>query len=160
MGSYLYALIIYPIEMFIETVFSISMEMIDSAGYAIIFVSLAVQLLVLPMYKRADELQEEERQRQKDMEPAVKHIKKTFKGDERVMMLSMYYRVENYHMYYQLRAILPLLLQIPFFMAAYNFLSACPALDGAAFYFLEDMGRPDEMLKIGRLAINIMKRTT
>lgn len=142
--------------MFIETVFSISMDMIDSAGYAIIFVSLAVQLLVLPMYKRADELQEEERQRQRDMAPAVKHIKKTFKGDERVMMLSMYYRFENYHMYHQLRAILPLLLQIPFFMAAYNFLSACPALDNASFYFLKNMGKPDEMIKIGGFAVNVM----
>lgn len=156
MGSYLYAIIIYPLEMFIETVFSISMDMIDSAGYAIIFVSLAVQLLVLPMYKRADELQEEERMRQKEMAPAVKHIRKTFKGDERVMMLNTYYRHENYHMYHQLRAILPLMLQIPFFMAAYNFLSECPALDGASFYFLKDMGRPDGILNIGGFAVNVM----
>lgn len=156
MGSYLYALIIYPIEMFIESVFTISMNMVPSAGYAIVFVSIAVQLLVLPMYKRADELQDEERQRQKDMAPYVKHIKKTFHGDERVMMLSTYYRCENYHMWYQLKGILPLLLQIPFFMAAYNFLSACPALEGASFYFLKDMGRPDEMIKLGGFAINVM----
>lgn len=156
MGSYIYALIIYPIEMFIETVFSISMEMIDSAGYAILFVSIAVQVLVLPMYKRADELQDEERRRQKEMAPAVKHIKKTFKGDERVMMLSMYYRFENYKVYYQLRAILPLMLQIPFFMAAYNFLSNCSALDGASFYFLKDMGKPDAMITIGGFALNVM----
>ena len=156
MGSYLYALIIYPIELFIETVFSISMEMVPSAGYAIVFVSLAVQLLVLPLYKRADELQEEERARQREMAPAVKHIKKTFKGDERVMMLSMYYRFENYHTYHQLKGILPLLLQIPFFMAAYNFLSGCSALEGASFYFLKDMGRPDGMLTIGGIAINVM----
>lgn len=156
MGSYIYALIIYPLEMFIETVFSISMEMVPSAGYAIIFVSLAVQLLVLPLYKRADELQEEERARQKEMAPAVNHIKKTFNGDERVMMLSMYYRFENYHTYHQLKGILPLLLQIPFFMAAYNFLSGCSALDGAAFYFLKDMGKPDGMITIGGIAINVM----
>ena len=156
MGSYLYALIIYPIEMFIESVFTISMNMIPSSGYAIVFVSIAVQLLVLPMYKRADELQDEERQRQKDMAPYVKHIKKTFHGDERVMMLSTYYRCENYHMWYQLKGILPLLLQIPFFMAAYNFLSACPALEGASFYFLKDMGKPDEMIKLGGFAINVM----
>lgn len=156
MGSFLYALIIYPLEMFIETVFSISMEMVPSAGYAIIFVSLAVQLLVLPLYKRADELQEEERERQREMAPAVKHIKKTFKGDERVMMLSMYYRFENYHTYHQLKGILPLLLQIPFFMAAYNFLSGCSALDGASFYFLKDMGKPDGMITVGGIAINVM----
>jgi len=156
MGSYLYALIIYPLEMFIETVFSVSMNMVPGVGYAILFVSIAVQLLSFPMYRHADELQDEERDRQRQMKPVVDHIKKTFKGDERVMMLSAYYRTENYHQYYQLRAILPLLLQIPFFMAAYNFLSDCKALDGASFYFLRDMGKPDAMLTIGGIAINIM----
>ncbi len=156
MGSYLYAFVIYPIEMLIETVFSVSMEMVPSVGYAIIFVSIAVQLLVLPIYKKADELQEEERQRQKKMAPWVEHIKKVFKGDERVMMLSTYYRKENYHALYQLRGILPLLLQIPFFIAAYDYLSKCPALEGASFYFLKDMGRPDGLLVIGGIAINVM----
>lgn len=155
-AEYLYALIIYPLEMFIETVFSISMDMIPGVGYAILFVSLAVQLLAFPMYKRADELQEEERDRQKAMDPTVKHIKKTFKGEERVMMLSTYYREEHYHTYYQLKAILPLMLQIPFFIAAYNFLSTCKALDGASFYFLRDMGKPDAMLNIGGITVNVM----
>lgn len=156
MSSLLYALIIYPLEMFIETVFSVSMEMIPAVGYAIVFVSIAVQVLALPMYKRADQLQNEERDRQKAMEPTVRHIKKTFKGDERVMMLSTFYREEHYHSYYQLKVIMPLLLQIPFFMAAYNFLSGCPALDGASFYFLKDLGKPDGMITVGGLSINVM----
>lgn len=156
MGTYLYALIIYPIEIFIESVFSISIKMIPSAGYAIVFVSIAVQLLVLPMYRRADELQDEERKRQKEMAPTIKHIKKTFSGDERVYMTSTYYREKHYHQYYQLRSVLPLMLQIPFFMAAYNFLSSCPSLEGASFYFLKDMGKPDEMIKLGGFAINVM----
>lgn len=156
MSSLLYTLIIYPLEMFIESVFSISMEMIPAVGYAIVFVSIAVQVLALPMYKRADQLQNEERDRQKAMEPTVRHIKKTFKGDERVMMLSTYYREEHYHSYYQFKVIMPLLLQIPFFMAAYNFLSGCSALDGASFYFLKDLGRPDGMITVGGISINVM----
>ncbi len=156
MGNYLYALIIYPIEIFIETVFSLSMEVVPSAGYAIVFVSIAVQLLVLPMYKRADELQDEERTRQKKMEPFVKHIKKTFSGDEKVMMLSAYYRFEGYHSIYQLRSLLPLLLQIPFFMAAYSFLSTCSALQGTSFYFLRDMGKPDGLIAIDGFTVNVL----
>ena len=156
MAGYLYALIIYPLEMFIETVFTISMETINSVGYAIIFVSVAVQLLVLPIYKRADELQEEERERQKDMAPTVKHIKETFRGDERVMILSTFYRVKRYRSFYQFNAVLPLLFQIPFFMAAYNFLSKCPALDGASFYFIKNMGQPDGMISIGSVSINVL----
>lgn len=156
MGTYIYALVIYPIEVFIETVFTISEKMIPSVGYAIVFVSLAVQLLALPLYRRADELQEEERNRQKSMRPVISHIRKTFHGDERIMMLTTYYRVEGYHSYYQIRALLPLLLQIPFFIAAYHFLSNCPALDGAAFYFLRDLSKPDAIIQVGGFTVNVM----
>ena len=156
LADYLYALIIYPIEMFIEAVFSISMNMIPSVGHAIIFVSIAVQLLALPMYKRADEIQEEERNKQKSLEGWVTHIKKTFTGDERFMMLSEYYRQNNYQPWYSLRGMLPLLLQIPFFIAAYHFLSGCDTLNGASFYFLKDMGKPDGLLHVGGMAINVM----
>ena len=155
-SSYLYALIIYPLEMFIETVFSISMEMVPSAGYAIIFVSIAVQLLVLPMYKRADEIQAEERSKQQKLSKWIKHIKKTFKGDEQLMILSEYYRQNDYQPWFSLRGMLPLLLQVPFFIAAYHFLSNCAALDGASFYFLKDMGSPDAMFTVGGLTINVM----
>ncbi|MBQ7464200.1 MAG: membrane protein insertase YidC, partial [Lachnospiraceae bacterium] len=154
--DYLYAIIIYPIEMFIETVFSVSMNMIGNAGYAIIFVSIAVQLLALPMYKRADEIQERERSRQKELSKWIAHIKKTFRGDEQLMILSEYYRQNDYQPWYSLKGMLPLLLQIPFFIAAYHFLSNCSTLNGAAFYFMKDMGVPDGLLHIGGFSINIL----
>ncbi len=52
--SLLYLFFIYPIEIFIETVFSVSIKLFSDPGIAIIFVSLCVQFLVLPLYKRAD----------------------------------------------------------------------------------------------------------
>ena len=54
-ASFLYLLFIYPIEVFIETVFSLAMKVFDDPGLSIICVSLFVQLLVLPLYKKADE---------------------------------------------------------------------------------------------------------
>ncbi len=142
--------------MFIETVFSVSMNMIGNAGYAIIFVSIAVQLLALPMYKKADEIQEEERQKQKELSGWISHIKKTFKGDEQLMVLSEYYRQNDYQPWYSLRGMLPLLLQIPFFIAAYHFLSNCETLNGTSFYFIKDMGVPDRMITVSGIGINVL----
>ena len=85
--SILYTLIISPLELLFEVVFSIANRLIGNAGFSIIFLSLAVNFLVLPLYKRADELQAEERDIQSRMSSGVKHIKKTFKGDERFFML-------------------------------------------------------------------------
>ena len=57
----LYTLIISPLELLFEVVFVVANRIIGNEGLSIIFLSLAVNFLVLPLYKRADELQAEER---------------------------------------------------------------------------------------------------
>ena len=52
---------ISPLELLFEVVFTVANRIIGNAGLSIIFLSLAVNFLVLPLYKRADELQAEER---------------------------------------------------------------------------------------------------
>jgi hypothetical protein len=42
-----------------------------------------------------------------------------------------------------------LLIQIPFFIAAYSYLSHLEALKGARFLFISDLGAPDALVKIG-----------
>ena len=54
--SGLYTLIFAPLELLFEVVFSIANRIIGNEGLSIIFLSLAVNFLVLPLYKRADEL--------------------------------------------------------------------------------------------------------
>ncbi|MBQ6304580.1 MAG: hypothetical protein IJK83_11240, partial [Clostridiales bacterium] len=88
--SMLYTFIISPLELLFEIIFTVANRIIGNAGLSIIFLSLAVNFLVLPLYKRADELQAEERDIQIRMAPMIKHIKSTFKGDERFMMLQEY----------------------------------------------------------------------
>jgi hypothetical protein len=51
----LFDLFITPLELFFEVVFSIAYRIVDNPGFAIIILSLAVNFLVLPLYKRADE---------------------------------------------------------------------------------------------------------
>ena len=88
--SALYTLIISPLMLLFEVLFMIANRIIGNEGLTIIFLSLAVNFLVLPLYKRADELQAEERDIQAKMAPHIKHIKRTFKGDERFFMLQKY----------------------------------------------------------------------
>ena len=148
LSSFLYLFFIYPIEIFIETVFSLSMKIFSNPGIAIIFVSLLVQTLVLPLYKRADALQEADRKKQQEMKRWVDHIKKTFKKDERFMMLSEYYRQNDYEPVMALRGSLPLLLQVPFFIAAYHYLSSLELLKGTSFLMIKDLGSPDALLTL------------
>ena len=58
-GTVLYNLLIGPLELFFEVVFSIAYRILNHPGLSIIFLSLAMNFLVLPLYRRADALQAE-----------------------------------------------------------------------------------------------------
>lgn len=156
MSDILYDLFIRPIWLLLEIVFKAAYSICDNPGISIIFVSLAVNILILPLYLKSDEVCALDRAKQKMMEPWIRHIRKTFSGDERFMMLSEYYRQNDWQPYYVLRSSLSLLLQVPFFIAAYKFLSELQLLHGVAFGPIADLGAPDAIASIGGMSINLL----
>ena len=150
----LYYLIIYPIEILLESTYSVLYEYRHNAGMSIIGVSIVINLLLLPLYNRADAISKEEQAKQRSMESWVTHIKKAFKGDERFMMLQTYYRKQGYKPIYSLRSSISLLLQIPFFIAAYHFLSNLSTLRGSGFLWLKDLGQPDQLIVFPSVILN------
>ena len=152
----LYTMIIGPLQLLFDVIFSMVVAIIKSPGLTIVVLSLVVNLLVLPLYKRADEVQEEEREQSARLKPGLDHIRKVFKGDERVMIQQAFYRQNHYKPWYALKGSLSLLLEIPFFVAAYNFLSGLQTLQGVPFGPITDLGAPDGLLKIGGVAINVL----
>ena len=115
----LHAIIFQPLILFFEFVYNVAYSLTEHPALSIIFLSLAMNFLVLPLYKRADEMQNEQRLKEKSMEKDIAFLKKTFKGDERMMVLETYYRQHNYKPIYILKGSLSLALEIPFFVAAY-----------------------------------------
>jgi YidC/Oxa1 family membrane protein insertase len=156
MADLLYNLIIYPLEAVIEVFYLLFQRVARSPGIAVVGVSLAVNILALPLYAKAEKWQRLEREIQKRLKPKVDAIKAVFRGDERMMILSTYYRQNGYHPFYALRSSFGLLLQIPFFIAAYAFLVKQPGLRGAPFLFIKDLSAPDALIAAGSLRINLL----
>lgn len=154
----LYSLLISPIETIVDWVFCFISTKFSSLGIigAICGVSLVINFLALPIYNVADSIQDKERKIAKALEPRVKQIKKAFKGDEQFMILSTYYRQNNYNPLYVLRSSVSILIQIPFFMAAYNYLSNNKALKGSSFWIFKNLGAPDGLLHIGTFPIHVL----
>jgi YidC/Oxa1 family membrane protein insertase len=144
----LYTIIIYPITLIIEFVFVAAQNLFKETGLSIICVSGAFSVLCLPLYLVAEKWQEIERNVQQQLAPKIAKIKAAFKGDEQYMILSTYYRQNHYHPIYAMRSTFGLLIQIPFFIAAYTYLSHLDALRGASFLFIKDLGKPDMLLPI------------
>lgn len=160
MISILYNIIIAPIELVVEVVFELLFRLVGrhetNQGLAVIGVSVVISLLTLPLYRRADAVQQKERDTQQRLSRWVGHIKRHFKGDERFMMLQAYYRENGYSPLYALNGSISLLLEIPFFIAAYHFLSHLEVLNGASFGIISDLGKPDGLLHFGAFSLNIL----
>src|SRR5574344_1841605 len=155
MGSLFYNLIIVPLYNLMEVVYRFLSD-ISSPGIAVIGLSFLVTILCLPLYMVAEAWQEKERLTQKELQPGVQRIKDTFRGDEQYMILSTYYKENHYHPLMALRSSFSLLIQVPFFIAAYQFLSKLGALKGYSFLFIKDMGAPDSMFTIGNFSVNVL----
>ena len=143
--------------MFVEFIFFLANNITDDyIGFSIVLLSVAVNVICLPIYNVAEKWQEKERAIQKQLKPKITDIKAVFSGDERYMMLSTYYRQNQYHPIYAMRGMFALLIQIPFFIAAYQLLSSLPILNNSAFWFLKDLGKPDALLHVGDMHINVL----
>ena len=160
MLSILYNIIISPIELVLEIIFELMFKVFGNEGtnpgLAVVGVSLAVSLLTLPLYCRADAVQQKARDIQKQLSYWINHIKRTFKGDERFMMLQGYYLISGYNPLSALNGSISLLLEIPFFIAAYHFLSHLDVLKGASFWIISDLGSPDRLMHFGAISINVL----
>jgi YidC/Oxa1 family membrane protein insertase len=156
--DFLYYLTIYPIKLILECIFSVFYTSVfkGNIGIALGGLSLAVSLFCLPMYTIAEKLQQTERDIQKKLSNKIASIKRNFTGDERYFILSMFYRENNYHPLYGLRSSLSLFIQIPFFIAAYLFLSHLEILKGTSFLVFNDLSKPDGLLSFTKFNINIL----
>jgi YidC/Oxa1 family membrane protein insertase len=141
-------LIIFPLVQLIQLSFVLVYRIFDNIGIAIIGVSIAVSVYTLPLYLIAEKHQQSERETWKRLKPKVDKIKKVFSGDKQYMILSTYYRQNHYHPVYSIRNTVGLLVQIPFFIAAYSYLSHLEILQEVSFLFIKNLSVPDGLVTL------------
>lgn len=157
MFEFLYNVCIAPLVMIIEVCYVALNEILGSEGWAVVGISVIVTILTLPLYDVAERWQQFERDTQARLKGGVDRIKAVFKGDEQYMILSTYYRQNHYHPMMALRSSFGLLIQVPFFIAAYNFLSNLESLKGISFLFIRNLGEPDSVITLSNgFSVNIL----
>jgi len=156
MANILYTIIISPLVQIIEFVYVFFYKISKNVIFSVFGVSLSVSFLSLPLYIMAERWQNVERETIKKLKPAVDKIKSVFSGDEQFMILSTFYRQNHYHPLYSLRSSIGVMVQIPFFIAAYSFLSHLAILRGVSFLSIKDISAPDSLFHIGNFPVNIL----
>lgn len=156
MAEALFTIIITPLVQIIDACYALFYDLSDSDGISIIGLSFVVTICTLPLYVVAERWQQKERDIQKKMKSQIERIKTTFKGDEQYMILTACYRENHYHPLMALRSSISLIIQIPFFMAAYHYLSNMEQLRGVSFYFVKNLGSADRTFMIGAFPVNVL----
>ena len=156
MLDFLFYLCIYPLESAMRSVLFTAFSLTGSWGWSLVLLSLAVNVALIPIYHLAETWQEAERLVQRNMAPKLAEIKDVFSGRERWMYTRALYRLHGYSPVYSLRTSMGLLIQIPFFFAAYHLLNAAPELAGASWFFLPDLSRPDGLFSLDGFSINVL----
>ena len=156
-----YNVFIFPIEQIISVFFVIAYRIFENNsrlayGLSLMGVSLVFSIITLPLYFLAEKYQHAERDIQARMKPDIDAIKSVFFGNERFMRLAVYYRHNGYHPIFALRSSISLLIQVPFFIAAYHFISNLEVIKGVSFGPISDLGRPDGLLSINNFSINVL----
>lgn len=156
MLDFIYAITIYPFEVSLQFLFELIQSYTQVYGLSIIILSLIVNIALLPLYHLAEKWQSTEREFQAQMKPKAIEIKNTYAGYERHAFLSALYRQHRYKPIYALKSAGGLLIQIPLFLAAYQFLSNYVPIQGQSFAFLADLGGPDKLINTSIGSINVL----
>ncbi len=152
----LYSIMIRPLEYLMDAAAYKLFNVFNSVPVVLMYLSVVVSTVTLPLYLSADKVQQDERRKQKSMEERVRRIRTAFKGDERAMMLQRYYKIAGYHPAYALKGLMPLMIQVPFFIVAYHYIKGLSILNGVSFMDIQDLAYPDGLLVLNGIKINIL----
>jgi len=156
MLEFLYDVLIFPIEYLMSFVLVNSIEISNSFIISIFTLSLFVTLLSLPFYHLAETWQDRERRLQKRLASKIADFKAVYKGAVLNSYVRTLYRQNRYHPIMALRGSLGLLIQIPFLIAAYHLISYFSDFTGSTTLLFKDLSKPDRLLKIGEISVNVM----
>jgi len=151
-----HSVFIWPVQTLIEILYLVLNQWTGlHLGVTVFALSLAVNVLLLPIYLVADRWQKEEKALRDRMAPKLSDIRAVFRGDERQMIIGTYYRQQGFHPVFSLRSSVGLLIQIPFFLAAYNFLSHQDGFKTSVWLF-QDFSLPDRLFHVGNFYVNVL----
>ena len=154
--EFLYIIFIQPLELLMACIYAQCFIQTNSHGISIVMLSLIVNLALLPSYLVSDKWMKIDQIKRNKLQKKLNEIKLAFRGQERFAMTQMLYKTNNYHPLKSLRTSLGILIQLPFFIAAYQFILNNPSLVNIPFLFFEDLSKPDALINIGRWDINLM----
>ena len=142
----LYNLFILPIDTLMRWVLESLFMIVGDYGLAIILLSVVINMLIFPLTALSEKYKKDDKDIRDRMENDIANIKKSYTGRERYFYIKTIYKQFDYSNFSSIKASFGLLLQIPFFFAAFLFLGNYSEFNQISFGFIQDLSQPDRLL--------------
>lgn len=148
--------VLWPLTELLRFFLDLLLPLTGSYGFSIILLSIAISTALSPITGLARRLEATDKARQEEMAPQVTEAKRTLRGRERFERIDEIYQLHGYHPIKSMGSLLPLMVQLPFLLAALFLLTGYAPLAGENFLFIPDLSLPDRLLPIGGYEINVL----
>ncbi|MDH3901945.1 MAG: membrane protein insertase YidC [Xanthomonadales bacterium] len=117
-------------------------------GLAVMVLSVAVGVLMRPLSKIADRLQDQVHETDGRLAPTLAAIKKDYKGEQQSEKIIAMYKEANVHPLYSLKSLVGVFVVIPVFIGAFDMLAENIHLSGESFLWIADLSQPDAFMQL------------
>jgi YidC/Oxa1 family membrane protein insertase len=148
--------ILWPLMAVLEAVLGLLHTLTGSYGLSIICLSILVSAALMPVSAHARRLEQKDKDRLAAMAPKLAEIEAQSTGQERFERTDEVYQKHGYHPIKSMVSLLPLLIQLPFLLAALFLLSSYSPIQGQPFLFIPDLAAPDHLIKLFGVAVNVL----
>lgn len=135
-----------PLTFLYEIAMNLSLRLTNSYVLSLFLLALFQFALFSPFKSLANKFRAQEQATRAVIDPQIAAIDKNIAGHSRHESIRTIFRRYNYHPFYAVRNSAEVLFQVPFFLAAYSFLSNYEGFKGRAITFISDLGLPDKIL--------------
>jgi len=117
-------------------------HVVANYGWAIIVLTILVRLLLWPISRKSTESM----RRMSEIQPLIKELNEKYKDDPRKRQQEMM-RIYQQHHVNPLASCLPMLIQLPIFIALFTVLRSSVELRYAGFLWIDDLSEPEGLFK-------------
>lgn len=149
-------MILAPFKWIVALFFNWSFAVFHDPGWAVVGMSVLLSLLLTPLYIWIERRKNSDKAKSAPMQAEINKIEAVYSGRERFYYTREIQRRYHYSPWTAMIPTLGLLVQIPFLLAAYHYLSELPVFNGAAFWYIKDLSKPDTIATIAGLPINLL----
>jgi YidC/Oxa1 family membrane protein insertase len=118
-------------------------NLVHNWGMAIVLMTLIIYVILFPLSVKQMKSMKE----MQVLQPKMEQLRKTYANDTKKLNEEMM-KLYKEHKVNPLGGCLPMILQIPIFIALYQVLSRSIALKGASFLWIKDLSEPDRLFRL------------